>query len=45
MKANGEKTIELKLDYSFKSAESEIRSLNLTCSFIVYDNVVKIFFK
>lgn len=45
MKANGEKTIELKLDYSFTSAESEIRSLNLTCSFIVYDNVVKIFFK
>lgn len=45
LKAKGITQIEIKLDYDFTDLESEVKSLNVKCSYFKYDYILKIILK
>lgn len=42
LRENGEKQFEIKLDFEFDSVSNVMESLNLTCRYFVFDNIVLI---
>lgn len=45
LKRNGELQFEIKLDFKYSSVQSVMQSLNITCNYIVFDNIVLIILK
>lgn len=45
LRENGELQFEIKLDFAYTSVTSVIKSLNLTCNYFIFDNIVLIILK